>query len=608
MGGLLVCLILVGVVGAIGYKFIFDGGDGVAPGDLILKKVIRGPFDHIVLEQGELESSSNIELICHVKSRGFGSIPILWVIDEGTRVKAGEKLVELDSSSIEIELKENRIQVITAQANVASARALVEQAVISRQEYLEGIYMTDEASILSEIAVKQQEWKQAQLGHLSSERLVAKGLQNSLQLDADKFKVLNAKTQLDAEKGRLRVLQNLTKKRMLIQFDSDIESAEAKLAAFDSELLEEQQELATVEQQLEHCLIVAPSDGIVVHANRYSSRGGNAEFVVEAGAAVRERQAIIRLPDPTLMQVNVKVNESRITLIEAGMPVKISIDAIPDLELTGRVTKVNRYAEPSSFFSSSIKEYATLIEVINPPENIRTGMTAEAQIFVQQLESVLQIPIQGLYEHGGKMYCLAKRGDDKYETLEVTIGATNDTMASISEGVSEGDELVLNLRSHLSLMDLPDVAEDDNSDMRAIKRPPPAKSAGPDRGPGKPGGGGWRGNGQSGGGRPGGAGAGRPGGGRPEGAGSGRPGGGRPANVGGGGRPGGGRPEGAGSGRPGGGRPDGAGGGRPGGAGGGRPGGAQHGAASGRPGGGSAAPGGSEHGQAAAKPAAGETK
>ena len=541
MGGLLVGLVLVGILGWLGYKFIFAKDGGVSQSELITQEVNRGPFDHIVLEQGEIESSSNKEVICEVKSRGTGSgVSILWVADEGTRVKEGDKLVELDSSQLETQLKDDKIQVQMASANVTTAEAQLEQAKISRQEYLEGTFKTEEKAILSEIAVAEQELLKAKLALESNQRLVAKGLVKSLQLEADKFAVANAQNQLDAAKGRLKVLQNLTKKKMLVQFDSDIESAAAQLAAYQSELLEEQTELAETESQIEKCVMVAPASGVVVHANRYSSRGGNAEFVVEAGATVRERQAIIRLPDPSQMQIKCKVNESRITLIEEGMPVKISVDAIPGMKLQGRVIKVNRYAEPGSFFSSSIKEYATIVAIIDPPETIRTGMTAEAQIFVEQLDDALQIPIQGLYEHGGKMYSLVQSSPQSFETRLVKIGATNDTMASIEDGLEEDETVVLNLREHLSLMDLPDVVAEDNSDMRklgAAKKPSGGSSVedgpsagGPPRG-GRPGGGGRAGGGRPGGGR----GAGGPGG-RPGGPGA----GGRPGGGGGGGRAGGG--------------------------------------------------------------------
>ncbi|MCM2370042.1 HlyD family secretion protein [Aporhodopirellula aestuarii] len=469
---LLVLTALIAGAGWYGYDVYTERQKQISPDSLIVSEVTSAPFDHTIIEQGEIESSSNTEVVCEIRSRGNVGTSILWVIDEGTRVRKGDKLVELDSSNLEMELKEDRIEVITAEANLATAVALLEQAKISRQEYLEGIYETEEKAILSEIAVAEQELRKAQLALQSSERLVAKGLVNALQLEADKFALANTRNQLDAAKGRLRVLQELTKRKMLVQYDSDIDAAKANLSAAEEKLLEERTELAEIEQQIQMCVMKAPTDGVVVHANKFSSRGGNAEFVVEPGAVIRERQAIIRLPDPTRMQVRCKVNESRITLLRKGMAAKIRIDALPNMVLKGHVAKVNRYAEPGSWFSSSIKEYAVIVEIVDPPEVIRTGMTAAVEIFVEQLPEAIQVPIQAIYEHDKKMFALVQTGKQKFETREVSISATNDTMASITQGLAPGEQAVLNLRDHLSLMDLPDVVVEDNSDMVALQSPP----------------------------------------------------------------------------------------------------------------------------------------
>ena len=239
IGALVVCLVAAGVVGAISYTMFFDKSDEVDVSELITQSVVKGPFDHIVLEQGEIESSSNIEVTCQVKSMsagGGGGTSILWVIDEGTRVNEGDKLVELDSSQLEQTLNDDKIRVIAAEANVTTASAAVEQAIIARQEYLEGIFMTDERAIMNEKLVAEQELIKAQRALDSSRRLVAKGLIKSLQLDADKFAVAKCRNDLEAADGRLKVLLNLTKKKMLVQFDSDIESARAQLSAYQSEL------------------------------------------------------------------------------------------------------------------------------------------------------------------------------------------------------------------------------------------------------------------------------------------------------------------------------------------------------------------------------------
>ena len=560
--GLLTCIIFIAAIGGAGYVLLDSGGARVNSDDLITQVARRGPFDHIVLEQGEVESSSNTEIVCDVKSRGSSGTAILWVIDEGAPVKKGEKLVELDSSELELRLKEQKIQVITAEARLATSLANLKQAKISREEYLEGVYKTAEKEIFSLKAVAEQKLRIARLNSQSSERLVAKGLLNALTLEANQFSVADAQNQLDVADSKLKVLQNLTKQKMLVQFDSGIEAAEASLSATQSELMEETSELDDIIEQIGNCVMMAPADGVVVHANRYSSRGGSAEFVVEAGATVRERQEIIRLPDPSLMQVKCKINESRITLITEGMAARIEIDAIPGMKLTGRVVKVNRYAEPGSFFSSSIKEYATIVEIIDPPENIRTGMTAEVQIFVEQHDDALQIPIEGLYEHGPDMYSLVMKGPDEFVTSKIKIQATNDKMASVDAGLNDGDVIILNLRDHLDLMELPEIVREDNSGMRDLATSGSVRSGGE-------------------GGRPGSGGAGRPGSGgagRPDGGGTGRPG------SGGAGRPGGG-----GTGRPGGG-----GAGRPGGGGAGRSGGERAGGAGGGPTGGGGMPSASE--------------
>jgi HlyD family secretion protein len=464
LSGLIVTVAIFGFLGAGGYWFWQRSQNNAVRTDLIVDKVSRGSFDHIVLEQGELESSSNVDIICQVRARtGGAGTPILWVVDEGTAVKAGDKLVELDDSAWKTALRDKRIVVIGAEAQVAAAEAAVEQAKISRQEYLEGLFETEERAIQSEMAIAEQQLRKSQLALQSSERLVARGLVKSLQLEADQFAVANSRNMLEAAENRLRVLQNLTRQRMLVEFDSAIDSAEAQLAAALGSLEEEQTDLRDIQKQIELCTMYAPADGIVIHANTFSSRGGSSEVVIEPGSIIRERQTIIRLPDPRRMQVRAKVNESRITLIQPGMPAKIRVGSINNLELLGRVVKVNRYAEPGSWYSSSIKEYATVVEIVDPPDTIRTGMTAEVQIFVEQLPSALQVPIQAIYEHGGRTYSLVRTGERSYETREVVIGATNENKATILNGVDENETVVLNLRQNLSLMDLPEIKPNEDT-------------------------------------------------------------------------------------------------------------------------------------------------
>ena len=472
----------------------------------MLHHVAEGPFDHIVLEQGELESSSNNEVKCEVKGRGGSGTPILTVIAEGTLVKKGETLCQLDSSALEQESKNQRIVVSSAESSVISSEAAVNKAVIARQEYLEGTFLTERKAILSEIAVAQQSLRKAELSLQSAERLAAKGTLKPLQIEAEQFSVENAKSTLESAQGRLRVLDELTKAKMLVQYDADIETTRAKLESDKNTLVEEKNKLEEIDTQIKACTIKAPADGQVVYANKSSGRGGS-EFIVEPGALVREQQTIFLLPDPTRMQVKAKINESRISLIREGMPVKIRVNAVEN-ELLGRVFKVNKYAEPGNWWGSNVKEYATYVQIIDPPETIRTGMTAEVRIFVEQIDKALQIPVHAVYEAKRHHFVLV-RGKDKWDTREIKIGATNDKFVTVKDGVVANDDVVLDPRNHLDKMNIPEFEdEDDRSKLVAMSNEPMPKSAA--AGAGAPGAGAG-GPGAGGGAAAGGPGAGRPG-------------------------------------------------------------------------------------------------
>ncbi len=456
LGILLLVVVLVGAAGA--YFYFFVGSDETDQ-EFIFHTVARGPFSHIVLEQGEIESSKNVEVICEVESRNSSGTAILWVITEGEHVKAGDKLVELDSSALEEELKQQRVIVNTSGALKISADSALEQALVAKEEYQKGTFVQEEKQILRDILLAEESLSRAEEAAKFSRRLAAQGFKTKQQLKADLFAVESAKVSLDLEQNKLKTLREITKRKMEIGFDSDIESARARAEAEASSHEEEITKLAEVEEQIIKCVIVAPEDGQVVHANRYSSRGGSAEFVVEAGATVRERQAIIRLPDPTNMQVKAKINESQVPLVSSGMPVRIKVGAFDEGQLEGRVKKVNKYAEPSSWWSSQVKEYGTFIEIVNPTEEIRTGMTAEISIFVDQQEDVLQVPVQAIHEYRGHVFCLVHSGANQFETREITIGASNDKQATIVKGLDENDQLVMNPRKHIDLMQLPDLPE-----------------------------------------------------------------------------------------------------------------------------------------------------
>src|SRR5262245_3980353 len=538
-------IVIIGVTAGLAWWF-WGQGNGAAAPQLLLTDVTSGPYDFVVIEQGGVESESNVEVKCEVRSRGGGGssspgggggggggggITILEVIPEGSMVEApivadwstvsvgeikeieikdlpanavdavrdkylgstvtkawevkdksppfeyrlnieavdgathdlavklGTLLVRLDSAALEQEQKTQMIKVNGQKSLVVEAENRLKAATIALKEYLNGTFLAEQKLLENERYIAKQAFGTAQLAKVSAERLAAKGLLNPLQLEGVNAELQKATNTVELAERKLEVLEKLTKDKMETQFNSDIKTAEAKVASEKSSLALEEEKLRDIEWQISKCTIRARVPGQVVYANKFDfGRGGSqtAEFVVEAGASVREGQAIIRLPDATRMQVKASVNEARITLVRAGLPVTIRVDALKDNLLQGEVVKVNQYADPGSY--TTIRKYSTFVKILNPPPELRSGMNAEVRIHVERSSNALQLPVQAVAEHKGKFFTLVRKGES-YETREIEVGTSNDTVITIKGGLAENEEVLMNPRAAGRMFALPDLPD-----------------------------------------------------------------------------------------------------------------------------------------------------
>ena len=155
------------------------------------------------------------------------------------------------------------------------------------------------------------------------------------------------------------------------------------------------------------------------------------------------------------------------------MPVEVQLDAIKDRILQGVVTKVNQYAEPSSWSSGNIKEYAAFISIQDPPPEIRSGMNAEVRIHVEDRGSALQVPVQAVYETKGRHFCLVKDGQ-QWETRTIQVGSSNDNFMTVESGLKEDELVVMNPRAYPQRLQIPDLPAAEEP----VKPQPPRKETG----------------------------------------------------------------------------------------------------------------------------------
>ncbi len=466
---LVIAMVLLVAGGAAGWYVLANSSFTVSGGDSgpVFHTVERGEFIHDITERGNVESASNVEIKCEVQSQGSQGTMILWVIEEGKHVEPGDVLVTLDSSKLEDSEVKQQITCNTSEAAVIQAQSNYDTSVIALEEYIEGTFKEARLRIENQIFSAKEALRIAEQNLKHSQRLLAKGYVTALEVESYEFGMKKAQKDLDARETELVGLEKYTYEKTTKDLQANIKTAEARLKSEEHSHKLDKEKLELLQTQIEGCTITAPEPGQVVYANITNMRGGS-ETIIEEGTSVRERQTIIRLPDPERMQVKAKINEARVALVVKGMPSSVELDAFPDQILRGEVEKVNEYPIPTSWFSGSVKEYETIIKITQEelPEGLRPGLTAEIKIRVERTPDVLQVPVQAVFEHGGKHYCvLAGKNEGEWESREVTIGSTNDKFVIIEEkkagedtGLSEGEKVVLGAFTYRDKLDLPELA------------------------------------------------------------------------------------------------------------------------------------------------------
>jgi multidrug efflux pump subunit AcrA (membrane-fusion protein) len=269
--------------------------------------------------------------------------------------------------------------------------------------------------------------------------------------------VEKSRKDLDLSLTKLDVLKVHSRKAKVNDLNASIQTAEARLLSRRNSYELEVAQEAEIEEQISKCLIKAPASGEVTYANRNTSSSSSSDgILIEEGRPVRERQAIIRLPDPSNMRVLAKVNESRIEQVKLGMPVEISIFAARELVLRGHVEKVGEYPIPSaSRYTAHIKEYATEVLIENPPKGLRPGMTAKVRVLVEQIPSALQVPLHAVLRVKGASYCLVVDESGNLQARVVRLGSANDSSTVVESGLSEGEQLVVNASEFRDIVTFP---------------------------------------------------------------------------------------------------------------------------------------------------------
>lgn len=355
----------------------------------------RIPVDVAIARMGSLgaglEYTGTTEPIQQVSVRSRTEGQLLYLgVDVGDKVTRGQVLAQLDNtipvaevmeaqaelSARELEIARARNQVLEARARVEQARVELEQASADAQRL---------QTLFQEGAVSQQ----------------------------------NAELAQTAARAAQQILRSV---------EAQVSIQQKAVAAARKRVVAQQAAIAQAEERLSHAKLISPITGIVKAKT------------TEPGNLVREGDEIVKLGDFSQVKVAVNISELQLDKISIGQSVQVKLDAFPDREFPGRVTRISPAADPVA------RQVPVEVTIPNINGRLGSGLLARVSFASGNSQGVI-VPATALSDLEGNQATLfvvaVQDRQAQAEARQVIIGDRADGQALIARGLEPGERFVV---------------------------------------------------------------------------------------------------------------------------------------------------------------------
>ena len=393
-------------------------------------KVVKQDISSQVTASGQIKPKT----IVNVGANAMGRIVRLFV-REGEKVKKGQVLAQLENVQSAADVDMTRATLTSSQTDAVAAEAALNTA----QAQLK--------SSAADLGRAKLEFERAQ--SLFKDQLISKA-----DFDTKKaaYEVADAVHAQDVA----RVAQN----------KAQVDSAHGRVG-------QARAQLTRVNDILSKTTYSAPFSGTVTNLPVHEGE------TVVMGIQNSPGSTLMTVADMSVITAEVQVDETDIVNVKLDQPAEITIDAIPNQTFKGKVTEIGDNAiirstgvstSQSLAGSQEAKDFKVVVTLIDPPQNLRPGLSATAKITTGMAQNTVAIPIQALTMRDkndlqalktpskpvdktapapppGKKENTDIQGvfvikNKKAEFHEVVTGLTGTTEIQVKSGLNEGDEII----------------------------------------------------------------------------------------------------------------------------------------------------------------------
>ena len=148
-------------------------------------------------------------------------------------------------------------------------------------------------------------------------------------------------------------------------------------------------------------------------------------------------EALYQVADLSAVWVVADVFEQDIGLVKSGAKATVRINAYPDKVFSGAIT----YVYPT--LNAETRTVPVRVEVANAGQLLKPGMFAQVELPVAGKGPVVTVPVSAVIDSGTRRIVLIQAGEGRFEPREVKLGARSDNYIEVTEGVKDGEAVVV---------------------------------------------------------------------------------------------------------------------------------------------------------------------
>jgi len=372
-----------------------DGGSG-ARETVVTHLVARRDVDHVLRLHGTIEAEhASAVVVPRILGQNVNALVVTRLVPNGTRVRAGDLLVEFDRQA----------QLTLALEKKAEFRDLEEQVRKKRAEHAEQRAKDDTALKTAENA-----WALA-------------------RLEVDKNELLPA---IEAQKNLLKHEAAAAEVRQLRRtYQLQRQAATAEVRTLEVRRDRAERAWRHAEANAERLSVRAPLDGIIVLRSVW--KGGRMGEPQE-GEEVRTGLGLLDVVSEGAMRVRVKLNQADLGGLRVGLPGDIVLDAYPSRRFQGRLERIAPVATPG--MSDKVRSVVATFSVEGRDPILTPDLSAAVEVRLGTWKAALTVPRQAIVWREGQAGVLV---DGRWRAI--VLDALTPTLAVVKSGVAAGDRV-----------------------------------------------------------------------------------------------------------------------------------------------------------------------